>query len=152
GRAGEIPPQTRWGKLADALTGGGRMLDVYQTAYALFTRDFLHELSGASNGTSGVRSGLPTDRATELEHLIGGSTDLAAISTLELSCFLSERLLRDTDAASMAVSLEARVPLLDHVFIEALAGLDDGVRFNPIGRKQLLRDLALAELDPAIFD
>ncbi len=150
GPSGGIPPQTRWGKLADALTTGGRMLDVYQTAYALFTRDFLHDLS--SNGHAGVRSGLSAARAAELEELIGSSTDLSAISALELSCFLSERLLRDTDCASMAVSIEVRVPLLDHELIEALSALDDRVRFSPIGRKQLLRDLALPGVDPALFE
>jgi asparagine synthase (glutamine-hydrolysing) len=126
------------------------MIDLYQTAYALFTRDFLHELS--ANGDRTMRSGLPAARAAELESLISHSSPLAAISTLELSCFLSERLLRDTDTASMAVSLEVRVPFLDHEVIESLASLDDRTRFSPIGRKQLLRDIALGDLDPVIFD
>jgi asparagine synthase (glutamine-hydrolysing) len=150
GPPGAIPPQTRWGKLADALTTGGRMVDVYQTAYALFTRDFVNELRPSQNGQT--RSGLPAARAAELESLIRGSPDLHAISTLEVCCFLAERLLRDTDCASMAVALEARVPLLDHEVIEALAALDDRTRFSPIGRKQLLRDLALSDLDSAIFE
>jgi asparagine synthase (glutamine-hydrolysing) len=151
GPAGDFPPQTRWGKLADALTAGGRMLDIYQTAYALFTRDFLDELSG-HDANGWTRSGVPTPRASELESLINGSASLSAISALEVSCFLSERLLRDTDTTSMAVALEVRVPLLDHVLIESLAALDDRTRFSPVGRKQLLRDLALSDLDPAIFD
>src|SRR5205823_6674970 len=111
------------------------------TAYALFTRDFLEELSASPNGA--MRSGLPSARAAELDALIHEDTDLSAIAALELSCFLSERLLRDTDTASMAVSLEVRVPLLDHEVIESLSALDDRTRFSPIGRKQLLRDLAL---------
>jgi asparagine synthase (glutamine-hydrolysing) len=52
----------------------------------------------------------------------------------------------------MAVALEVRVPLLDHVLYEALAGVDPERRFLPPRKKQLLRDVALARLDPAIFD
>jgi asparagine synthase (glutamine-hydrolysing) len=151
GAAGDIPPQTRWGKLADVLTSGGRMLDAYQVGYGLFTREFLADVSPYSNGGT-TRSGLPVSWAERLEQVIGGASDLAAISTLELSCFLGERLLRDTDAASMAVSLEVRVPLLDHEFIEAVGGLPDAERFAPLGRKQRLREIALGGLDPGTFD
>jgi asparagine synthase (glutamine-hydrolysing) len=52
----------------------------------------------------------------------------------------------------MAVSLEVRVPLLDHNVVEMVAGLDDQTRFSPLGRKQMLRDLALSDLDPSIFE
>jgi asparagine synthase (glutamine-hydrolysing) len=71
---------------------------------------------------------------------------------LELSCFLGERLLRDTDTASMAVALEVRVPLIDHVVVERLAEVPEAARFAPLGRKQLLRDVALRGLDPKLFD
>jgi asparagine synthase (glutamine-hydrolysing) len=77
---------------------------------------------------------------------------LHAISVLELRSFIGERLLRDTDAASMAVALEVRVPFLDHVLEETIAGLDPRSRFSPLGRKQVLRDVALAGIDPKIFD
>jgi asparagine synthase (glutamine-hydrolysing) len=77
---------------------------------------------------------------------------LHAISLLELSSFIGERLLRDTDAASMAVALEVRVPLLDHVLCETVAGVEPDRRFMPLRRKQLLRDVALNRLDPAIFE
>ena len=40
-------PQTRWGKLADALATRGDLVKVYQTAYALFTPQFLKDLSPA---------------------------------------------------------------------------------------------------------
>jgi asparagine synthase (glutamine-hydrolysing) len=69
-----------------------------------------------------------------------------------LSFFIGERLLRDTDFASMAVSLEVRVPLLDHQVIEAAAAIDPDLRFHPLGKKMLLRHLALSDLDPELFD
>src|ERR1700731_2153577 len=45
-------------------------------------------------------------------------TPLSAISVMEQRLFLGERLLRDNDVASMASSLEQRVPLVDHVLFE----------------------------------
>jgi asparagine synthase (glutamine-hydrolysing) len=71
---------------------------------------------------------------------------------LELSSFIGERLLRDTDAASMAVALEVRVPLLDHVLCEAVAGLDPGQRFTPLLKKLALRRAGLSKVDPSLFD
>lgn len=151
GAFGDVPPQTRWGKLADVLASRGRILDVYQISYGLFTNDFMHELLNAgANGQT--RCGLTNSRAHELSQTIAGISDLRAVSTLELSCYIGERLLRDTDAASMAVSLEARVPLLDHQVIEAAAAIDPSRRFEPLGKKMLLRELALGELDQAIFN
>jgi asparagine synthase (glutamine-hydrolysing) len=96
--------------------------------------------------------GLPADLAAAWRRGIAGSEPLHAISVLELSSFIGQRLLRDTDAASMAVALEVRVPLLDHALIEAVAGVDPARRFFPSRKKQLLRDIALDGLDPAIFD
>src|SRR5690606_19541882 len=92
------------------------------------------------------------DRWNELAELIHEDGGLHAISMLELSCYIGERLLRDTDAASMAVSLEVRVPLLDHEVVEAAAAVDPVQRFHPRGRKLLLRKLALEKLDPALFN
>ena len=152
GRPGEVPPQTRWGKLGDALATRGDMLGTFQVSYSLFTRRFLRELSVERANGHLTRYGLPPQRADELAAAAGSNPVLHAISMLELTCFIGERLMRDTDAASMAVALEARVPLLDHRVVEAAAGLDENRRFHPLGRKQMLRDLALSDLDPTMFD
>jgi asparagine synthase (glutamine-hydrolysing) len=84
--------------------------------------------------------------------LIDGQTPTSAVGLLELALFIGERLLRDTDAASMATSLEVRVPLLDHEVVEAAQRVPDDARFLPLGRKDLLKRLAMPTLDPAIFD
>jgi asparagine synthase (glutamine-hydrolysing) len=96
--------------------------------------------------------GLPAAVAADWRRRIEGSDPLQAVSLLELSSYVGERLLRDTDAAGMAVALEVRVPLLDHVLVEAAAGIAPERRFSPPGRKQLLRDVALQGIDPAFFD
>ena len=152
GGSGELPPQTRWGKLGDALGTRGDLQLLYQVAYALFTRRFAAALDGhAANGTD-VDYGLSGEARDALAETVDGNPMLHAISLLELKQFIGQRLMRDTDAASMAVSLEVRVPLLDHDLIETVAGLDDATRFMPIRGKQALRRLALGKLDPSLFD
>jgi asparagine synthase (glutamine-hydrolysing) len=151
---GRAPPQTRWGKIADVASAGGDLLRLYQTSYALFTREAQSRLASARVHAA-QRSqdfGLPAEVASAWRDRIDDSEILHAVSLLELSSFVGERLLRDTDAASMAVSLEARVPLLDWALWEKVAGIDPSRRFSPVGKKRLLRDLALERLDPTIFD
>jgi asparagine synthase (glutamine-hydrolysing) len=123
-------------------------------SYALFTRDTQAALAGrAVREAQGLQHyGLPAEVAMAWRERIDGSETLHAISLLELSSFVGERLLRDTDAASMAVALEARVPLLDHVLAESVAGLDPKRRFSPARKKKLLREVALGRLDPGLFD
>ena len=99
-----------------------------------------------------ARAGLSADMAARLETEVTGRSSLTAISILEQRCFLGERLLRDSDAASMAASLELRVPLVDHVLTGAVNRLDDRLRYNPVGRKQALRNAGLDGLDPALFE
>lgn len=144
-----FPPQTRWGKLGDVLAARDDLVALYQVSYGLFTEDFLRELAV---DTPAAQHGLAPGTADELRALVDGSPALGAISNLELSMFIGQRLLRDTDAASMAVSLEVRVPLLDHAVVEAAAGLSESERYLPLRRKQILRDVALDGLDPGLFE
>jgi asparagine synthase (glutamine-hydrolysing) len=151
GAPGAVPPQTRWGKLGDALATRGSLIELYQVAYGLFSEEFVRELTDADR-VPPIRLGLTRERRAELEALTQGQPVLHAISLLETATFLTERLLRDTDAASMNVSLEVRVPLVDHEVVEAAARLNDARRFHPLGRKQVLRDIALSSLEESLFE
>jgi asparagine synthase (glutamine-hydrolysing) len=151
GRAGEVPPQTRWGKAADMLATRGRLVDAYQVSYALFSSEFAAELA-AFPASEEVAFGLPCARRAELSRRVDSEPPLQAVSDLELTCFVGERLLRDTDSTSMAVALEARVPLLDHEVIACAAKLATDLRYAPLGRKAALRRIALRDLDPALFE
>jgi asparagine synthase (glutamine-hydrolysing) len=146
-----IPPQTRWGKLADALDSNADPVSLYQVFYALFTRQFLQELA-APELLAGTEDGLPAGHPQALRTAIAGATPLSATSVLELALFVGERLLRDTDSASMAVSLEVRVPLLDHAVVEAALAIPDEPRFMPLGKKELLKRVAMPALDRSIFE
>lgn len=58
------------------------------------------------------------------------------VSLLEISCYMRNQLLRDSDVMSMACGLELRVPFVDRVLIEAIAGIPSNIRLAP--GKQLL--------------
>jgi asparagine synthase (glutamine-hydrolysing) len=54
----------------------------------------------------------------------------AKVATLESSLYLRNQLLRDTDWASMAHSLEVRVPLVDPILLRSVAELTAGPANN----------------------
>jgi len=151
GTPGEVPPQTRWGKLPDLLTARGDLVALYQVAYGLYTRELGDQLARTAMA-GGLVSGLPAARMKELDDVVASATPLDAVARLELALFIGERLLRDTDVASMAASLEVRVPLLDHRVVEAAQALPDPVRFRPLGKKMLLKSVAMPNLDPSMFE
>jgi asparagine synthase (glutamine-hydrolysing) len=151
---GQAPPQTRWGKIADVAVAAHDLVQLYQVSYALFTRETQARLASQAvrDAQRSQDFGLPAEVAATWRARIAGSDIQHSVSLLEMSSFIGERLLRDTDAASMAVGLEVRVPLLDHVLFETVAGIDPARRFQPARKKQLLRDVSLSRLDPALFD
>jgi len=73
---------------------------------------------------------------------------LAAVSWLELRTYMASTLLRDTDAVSMARSLEVRVPLLDTPLVEFVWALPEEARSKSGIPKALLVE-ALKDLLPA---
>jgi asparagine synthase (glutamine-hydrolysing) len=146
-----IPPQTRWAKLPEMVRHGDDLLALYQLAYALFLPGFQHELL-APNFAESLADGLPTAMRQRIIAESRGRTPLSAISVMEQRLFLGERLLRDNDSASMACSLEQRVPLVDQVLLESVHRMPDCARYHPLGQKALLRRIGLRGLDPALFE
>jgi asparagine synthase (glutamine-hydrolysing) len=149
---GNTPPQVRWAKLGDMVKAGNDIVALYQLAYALFLPDYQSKLLSEELRESELISGLPADLHARLRAEIATHSPLSATSVMEMRCFLGERLLRDTDAASMAVSLETRLPLVDSVLTGVVNGLPDDHRYANLGSKQLLRDAGLEGLDPALFN
>jgi asparagine synthase (glutamine-hydrolysing) len=146
-----MPPQTRWAKLPDMVCRGDDLLALYQLAYALFLPEFQRELL-APGFAEALADGLPAAMRQRLSAETRARTPLSAISVMEQRLFLGERLLRDNDVASMASSLEQRVPLVDQVLFESVDRLPDHARYRPLGRKAMLRRIGLRGLDPALFD
>jgi asparagine synthase (glutamine-hydrolysing) len=149
--SGSVPAQTRWAKLPQMVRCADDLVSLYQLAYALFLpamqRDLLRDIS-----IGDLSDGLGRAMRSRVADEIAGRSTLSSISVMEQRLFLGERLLRDTDAASMASSLELRLPLVDQVLIEHAMKLPDHVRYRPVRKKALLRRVGLRGLDPALFD
>jgi asparagine synthase (glutamine-hydrolysing) len=140
--------QNRWAKLPDMVHEGEDMVGLYQMAYALFLPSFQEELLARR----GSEHGMSAATYTELKSESAPFGRLGAVSALETRCFLGQRLLRDADGTSMAVSLELRTPITDSGVAEAAFGMKDPERFLPLGRKEILRRIGLRGLDRNMFD
>jgi asparagine synthase (glutamine-hydrolysing) len=92
-------------------------------------------------------------RASPLDLLRGhyaeseGAEELARMMALDVSVFMVDDMLVKTDRASMAHSLEARVPLLDPVVAELALALPSASKVRRLEKKRLLRR-AVAPLLP----
>jgi asparagine synthase (glutamine-hydrolysing) len=73
--------------------------------------------------------------------------DFTAVSCLESRSYMVNTLLRDTDAMSMANSLEVRVPFLDHPLVEYVTRLPGSIKCIDGIPKSLLVD-AMGDLLP----
>jgi asparagine synthase (glutamine-hydrolysing) len=146
-----VPPQTRWAKLPEMVRRGDDLLALYQLAYALFLPEFQRELL-APEFAGALTDGLPLAMRQRITAETRSRTPLSAISVMEQRLFLGERLLRDNDVASMAASLEQRVPLVDQVVFESVDRLPDQARYQPLRRKAMLRRIGLRGLNPALFE
>jgi asparagine synthase (glutamine-hydrolysing) len=151
GSGSQIPPQTRWAKLPEMLGRRRDPLALYQMAYALFLPNLQRRLLDGAVAEIPV-DGLPAVTRARIAAEGRGRSTLSAISVFEQRLFLGERLLPDTDAASMSASLEVRLPLVDQLLSEQVDRIPAAQRFGPVGKKSLLRRIGLRGLDPVLFD
>jgi asparagine synthase (glutamine-hydrolysing) len=77
-----------------------------------------------------------------------GITDyLSILQYLDVRHYLPEDILTKVDRTSMLVSLETRVPLLDHVLMEHVATIPEGLKFRAGAGKHILKQ-AMRDLLP----
>lgn len=72
------------------------------------------------------------------KHFNKNLSPLKSIQYLDVKCFMGELVLTKIDRASMANSLEVRVPFLDHMVLEKVFSLNENVYFKPSQTKNLL--------------
>jgi asparagine synthase (glutamine-hydrolysing) len=99
----------------------------------LFTREFLEKAEG-----------LP-DPLLEWRRLYDGAPArdrLSRLLYLDTKTYLNSDILTKVDRMSMATSLEVRVPMLDHEFVEWVAALPVEWKFRAGARKHILKKLA----------
>lgn len=96
------------------------------------------------------RAGLPAAPAP-FECPVELPDDYARISWAELTGYMRRMLLRDADQMSMAVSLELRVPFLDHELVEYILGLPAAAKKRSAGTKGLLVEACRDLLPPSVY-
>jgi len=100
------------------------------------------ELNGASVDRVFAQHLARTDAADPLSRMLYVDTKL----------WLPDDLLARGDKMSMAASIEARVPLLDHKIVEFAASLPPHLKLRRLTRKYLLKEVSRAWLPARIID
>jgi asparagine synthase (glutamine-hydrolysing) len=135
----------RAARLGGLMRSAKSRLDVYVALRGLFTSPARGDLlaAGALDGP-----GMEAELMAELSEKSAATDAINAVSLLELCLYMHNMLLRDTDQMSMAHGLEVRVPLLDHLLVEALAGIPGAAKLPSAGQpnKWLLVELAANSL------
>jgi asparagine synthase (glutamine-hydrolysing) len=96
------------------------------------------------------RAGLP-DGSTPFDYAVDLPDDFAWVSWAELTGYMRRMLLRDADQMSMAVSLELRVPFLDHELVEFVLGLPAAEKKRYPGTKGMLVEACRDLLPPSVY-
>lgn len=90
--------------------------------------------------------------ATPTQTMQYGHSYFADISKLELSAYMSEILLRDSDQMSMANSIEIRAPFCDIDLIEYVLSLPEHILINNSHKKLLFDSLGEELIPSSIFN
>ena len=119
----------------------------YLTLRGLFTLPQIQELLDLSTKELEAFETLPQP--------LNGATPTSmtdAIMLLEFRAYLQNQLLKDTDVMSMAHSIEARVPFLDHKLTEWVFGLPNNLQIDRAMNKPLLVKAMREQLPETIWN
>ena len=157
-RRPELPRPLRAaaGALAHALPlgtfGRGRLLDLARVRRGRYASTVALPLAPSEGGVAAVGVAALAGR---FEALLDAPFDLAAsrdfatqMTIVDLETYLPGDILTKVDRMTMAVSLEARVPLLDHPLVEFAASLPASLKFRNDRGKHLFRE-AISTIVPA---
>ncbi len=117
-----------WRRLASFFRGGGFWLEAYHAQRGIFTAEEAAALAGAISGQAVSKA------EWELADLPEDPREV--VSHLEITRYMRNQLLRDSDVFSMAHGLELRVPFVDACLLNSLAVIPSDVRLRQ--GKQLL--------------
>ena len=107
----------------------------------LFDKDFLQESLGKSD----------LSLLDILEYKLDGDNLLDSLSRLDFNRYLTDDILTKVDRASMAYSLEARVPLVDHRIVEFAYSLAPKLRLKN-GPKSILKDILYKQIPKELIE
>jgi asparagine synthase (glutamine-hydrolysing) len=129
------------GRLTRALAGNSGYPGYYRAVRGLFSDPEVRGAWEVQSPGSGSETLIVGQR--------GRLEDADLVTLLEMSRYLPDQLLRDTDQMSMAHSLEVRVPLLDHQLIDVAFSVTARVRTAP-GKQLLIRAADMGSANPKV--
>lgn len=134
--------EEKWQKLIRQLD---RMdpAELYRMTICLWSEEEIVHLAGQKLPESGY------------ETIFRETTDwplLDRLMRVDQGTYLPDAMLTKVDRASMSVSLEVRVPLLDHRVVEYTSTLSGDLKYRKGSGKVLLRKLLAHYIPPALFE
>ncbi len=114
--------------------------------------DFYKRLLSHHTRPASLVPGAGPEAQTALDLVPGGRDLFRAMSLWDTLMYLPDDILTKVDRASMAVSLEARVPLLDHRVVEFAASLPTNLKVRGGQGKHLLRQVLYKHVPRALID
>lgn len=135
--------EARFRKLTELLAHPPEAVRDYLTCRQVAFADRRADL--LDSGAWSLEDCLPADLRESLTTAVRGLDPVNAQSCLDVSLYLGNMLLRDTDQMSMAHALEVRVPFLDHHVVEAVARIPGALKLAP-GRDGKTKGLLLDSL------
>ncbi len=160
----KVPQMVSWQKNLSAVSSimscWGHLLETYaQKPRLKRLGDFLQQSPASHNAYSSFRGIFSPKEACQIANTLFPELTINTkyfqnsipdqpsledeVSFLELSRYMRNQLLRDSDVMSMAWGLELRVPFVDKILLEKIASIPSNIRLAP--KKQLLTQ-SLSEL------
>jgi asparagine synthase (glutamine-hydrolysing) len=160
----KVPQMVTWGKQLHSFSPIGKVIGAGLAEWGSSPKmkrmgDFLHETPSLNNAYCSFRGIFSHTEARAIsQQYLGGqvlpsdnpiSTNFNAqaftledqVSALELSCYMRNQLLRDSDVMSMNWGLELRTPLVDKNLLEAIAPIPSHIRLA-VGKQLLIQSVS----------
>ncbi len=132
----------KWQKFI-AMMEANSLLDIYRTTICLWSLKEVHQLTGRV---------LPESIFEQTFQRSRGLSVLSRLMGIDQKTYLPDAMLTKVDRASMAVSLEVRVPLLDHRVMEYTLSLPEEYKYRNSGGKYILKKLLARYLPTQFFE
>jgi len=132
----------KWQKLVK-LMGPASIEDLYRMTICLWSESEVRSLLD--------RDLAPSQYEETFEETTGWSV-LSRLMRVDQKTYLPDAMLTKVDRASMAFSLEVRVPLLDHRVLEFTSKIPDNLKYRKGKGKYLLRKLLARYVPEALFE